>query len=415
MENNIYLNFKQIVYQISETYPDLISKSNVSYRNGSKIMEIFGFIIKQNNNDNTLTKEEALSLGMGEGSSTWAQISRFINEFNLDDKSFTEKTTEFRLNRNGIELRNEINSNFKVEELLNWKDRKNNRGQRISRNLPELVKIKYQNILINQNLNNFTPVLKTCFCALLASCDGKLFKQDEKKTSSKFQVNIAKKYFDLSPGTKDVKWVGWIGAILEDLGMVDLDENKTFFKINDTGSNVINQIVKNWEKVIKENLDEDKYNDNQNDFDSYEEEFDYKPKKSNVPPNRTERKGLVTSRVGQGWFRQELLYRWEGKCSVTNCSLYQILIASHIVPWKLSNNEERLSIGNGLLLSPNLDALFDRHLISFDKHGSILISKKLNLENLSVLGITSEMKLKTIFDDMIYFLEKHQQKFYSNI
>ena len=41
---------------------------------------------------------------------------------------------------------------------------------------------------------------------------------------------FSKKYFDLSPGTIDVKWVGWIGAILVDLGMVDLDENQTFFK-----------------------------------------------------------------------------------------------------------------------------------------------------------------------------------------
>ena len=52
-------------------------------------------------------------------------------------------------------------------------------------------------------------------------------------------------------------------------------------------------------------------------------------------------------------------------CSVTNCELHKILISSHIVPWSKSNEKERLDVGNGILLSPNLDSLFDRHLISF--------------------------------------------------
>jgi len=77
-------------------------------------------------------------------------------------------------------------------------------------------------------------------------------------------------------------------------------------------------------------------------------------------PSITEREGLVTSRVGQGAYRRSILFRWNFKCAVTNYSRNEILIASHIVPWKDSTNQERLDRNNGILLSPTYDALFDR-------------------------------------------------------
>ena len=57
----------------------------------------------------------------------------------------------------------------------------------------------------------------------------------------------------------------------------------------------------------------------------------------------------------------------------TNCSILKILIASHIVPWKEASDNERLDVENGILLSPTIDALFDKHLISFNDDGSIII------------------------------------------
>ena len=50
-------------------------------------------------------------------------------------------------------------------------------------------------------------------------------------------------------------------------------------------------------------------------------------------PTTTERKGIVTSRVGQGYYRQNILEKFEFKCAVTNIVMPEILIASHIVPW----------------------------------------------------------------------------------
>lgn len=97
------------------------------------------------------------------------------------------------------------------------------------------------------------------------------------------------------------------------------------------------------------------------------------------PLSDTEKDALLKTRVGQGYFRDELLKRWKG-CCVTKITEPSILIASHIKPWKdCTTRAERLSPDNGLLLSPTLDKLFDRGLISFDETNryAILISKRI--------------------------------------
>ena len=126
-------------------------------------------------------------------------------------------------------------------------------------------------------------------------------------------------------------------------------------------------------------------------------------------PNKTERKGLVTSRFGQGLYRRDLLNKFQTKCAVTGADLKEILIASHIGPWKESCDEERRDVNNGILLSPTYDALFDKHLISFDDSGSIIISSK--IKNLvSVLGIDLNAKVK-VDDGMKNYLKRHREQF----
>ena len=127
-------------------------------------------------------------------------------------------------------------------------------------------------------------------------------------------------------------------------------------------------------------------------------------------PDETERKGLVTSRVGQGYYRQQIIERWEGKCPVSGTSITPLLIASHIVPWSQSSDEEKLDVNNGILLSPNIDALFDKHLISFENDGSILISTKLSPQDREALGV-SENVIITVSEGMIPYLARHRHKF----
>lgn len=127
-------------------------------------------------------------------------------------------------------------------------------------------------------------------------------------------------------------------------------------------------------------------------------------------PNETERKGLVTSRVGQGYYRQKIIERWEGKCPVSGMSIIPILIASHIVPWSQSNDEEKLDVNNGILLSPNVDALFDKCLISFKNDGSILISGKISIEDRVALGLNDTIEIP-VSERMKPYLERHRKKF----
>lgn len=125
-------------------------------------------------------------------------------------------------------------------------------------------------------------------------------------------------------------------------------------------------------------------------------------------PTETERKGLVNSRVGQGAYRKSILYRWDFKCAVTNYFSKEILIASHIVPWKNATNEERLDVHNGILLSPVYDALFDTHLISFENSGKIILSDALTKTNYSELGVTGKEHIKNMSIENHSYLERHR-------
>jgi len=133
-----------------------------------------------------------------------------------------------------------------------------------------------------------------------------------------------------------------------------------------------------------------------------------KRKKSYTKPTTTERKGLVTSRVGQGYFRNQLIERFDNKCAVTNTSIVSILVASHIVPWSESTEEERLDVNNGILLSPLYDALFDKHLVSFADNGSIIFSKTISHE-IENLNIDREAKI-TVNEEMKPFLSRHRNR-----
>ena len=127
-------------------------------------------------------------------------------------------------------------------------------------------------------------------------------------------------------------------------------------------------------------------------------------------PEQTERKGLVTSRVGQGYYRQQVINKWKGKCPLTGIDELPILISSHIVPWSESDDDERLDVENGILLSPNLDALFDRHLISFDDYGELLISSKLSEKNIENLNLLSLPNIE-INERMLKYIRRHRNKF----
>jgi|GEM_PF-809284 len=127
-------------------------------------------------------------------------------------------------------------------------------------------------------------------------------------------------------------------------------------------------------------------------------------------PNETERTGLVTSRVGQGYYRQQIVEKWNKMCPITGCDFIEILISSHIVSWSESTDEERLDVDNGILLSPNVDSLFDKHLISFEDNGRMIVSEKVDDKMLLSLGINPN-SIIGFNEGSKKYLSRHRKKF----
>ncbi len=90
----------------------------------------------------------------------------------------------------------------------------------------------------------------------------------------------------------------------------------------------------------------------------------------------TSAQALATVRRGQEFFRRTVLANYQGKCALTGLGHRALLRASHIVGWAEAP-EERVSVRNGIALNAIHDAAFDRHLMTFDEDGRMVIGKRL--------------------------------------
>lgn len=123
----------------------------------------------------------------------------------------------------------------------------------------------------------------------------------------------------------------------------------------------------------------------------------------------TTRRQLIEARVGQGLFRQELIDFWHG-CAVSRCTAVGLLVASHIKPWRVADNRERLDVYNGLLLLPNIDSLFDKGYITFTERGAIRISSFITPRQREALGITPESHLVSVSPAHQPYLDYHRRQ-----
>ena len=125
----------------------------------------------------------------------------------------------------------------------------------------------------------------------------------------------------------------------------------------------------------------------------------------------TEQEQIVVSRLGQGNFRRNVIRLW-GSCSVTGLQTVSLLRASHIKPWKNSNNNERLTPYNGLLLIPDYDFLFDRGYISFKNNGNVVVSQRLSPFARKVFDVREDLQLRKIFSESKEYLEFHRSRIF---
>jgi hypothetical protein len=124
----------------------------------------------------------------------------------------------------------------------------------------------------------------------------------------------------------------------------------------------------------------------------------------------TEIERLVKQRVGQDTFRQALMDYWGGACAVTGIDISEMLRASHLKPWaKCGSDEERLDVFNGFLLTANLDALFDRGLITFSDTGVLLCSSRISKQDRKKIGLQDELAVRWLAPEHQPYLAWHRE------
>lgn len=105
------------------------------------------------------------------------------------------------------------------------------------------------------------------------------------------------------------------------------------------------------------------------------------PQVSQLPQNQqsklTERKSIVRVRLGQRFFRDSILANYRIQCCICGLPIAELLIASHIVPWK-DREDLRLNPSNGLCLCALHDKAFDRGILSISEDFKVMISPSLD-------------------------------------
>ncbi|MCG3175186.1 MAG: hypothetical protein MOGMAGMI_00108 [Candidatus Omnitrophica bacterium] len=123
----------------------------------------------------------------------------------------------------------------------------------------------------------------------------------------------------------------------------------------------------------------------------------------------TEKEQVIKSRRGQGLFRNRVA-DYEKACRVTRVDDFDHLIASHIKPWKVANNNERIDGANGLMLTPTIDHLFDEGYISFRDNGNLLVSPVTPRPTLIKMGIpkSDDYNVGSFSQEQRHYLNYHR-------
>jgi len=95
-----------------------------------------------------------------------------------------------------------------------------------------------------------------------------------------------------------------------------------------------------------------------------------------APNGATETVSFSKQRRGQGYFRDVVLNNYDNRCALTGLPVRELLIASHILPWR-GHESERLNVRNGISLNRLHDAAFDQGFIAFDDELRLILSKRL--------------------------------------
>lgn len=118
---------------------------------------------------------------------------------------------------------------------------------------------------------------------------------------------------------------------------------------------------------------------------------------------------LIRAKRGQGAFRSNVL-AVEQRCRVTGVSDVRLLRASHIKPWRISDDSEKIDGNNGLMLSPHVDALFDKGFITFEKTGRLRASSQVDLTVLQLWSISTDHHYGDFSNAQSNYLAHHHEE-----
>lgn len=113
-------------------------------------------------------------------------------------------------------------------------------------------------------------------------------------------------------------------------------------------------------------------------------------KRSALPDQKKEM--LFQARIGQGEYRRKLLEDCLF-CPFTMVNDERLLIASHIKPWAVSDEKEKIDPKNGFALTPTYDKLFDSGFMTFHDDKTIEVSPWVSPMNQKRLNIHTGMKV----------------------
>jgi putative restriction endonuclease len=86
------------------------------------------------------------------------------------------------------------------------------------------------------------------------------------------------------------------------------------------------------------------------------------PNSSNQIYNKINNRG-----VAQVVFRNALLIAYNYSCAICSLSYSEALEAAHIIPWSKSNESQKISPQNGILLCANHHKIFDRDILTINE------------------------------------------------
>lgn len=122
----------------------------------------------------------------------------------------------------------------------------------------------------------------------------------------------------------------------------------------------------------------------------------------------TQKEQIVLARRGQGVFRANVM-RINPSCRVTHIAVPGLLVASHIKPWSVSDNRERLDGYNGLMLAPHVDRLFDSGWVSFEDDGVIIAPTAIAQTAIAAWGIAPDCSIGALSPEQRIYMAYHRE------